>query len=189
MNKRLLFVLLHIFVILTLIGLIFGISFGIAYSNTVYINNHIQTTCTSVGSQQQLYACCNTVCNNTLPSCSTLFAQNITGKCCNNATCPDDNICYVICNNCTKVNVTFSYISYSTNVIYDCNNNQTCVTLYSNTYNTPCWYDKTNTANVTFNQPVRIGWYIYYVIGMLCFLLVVYVLVISILIKKYNSCI
>lgn len=188
MNKRVLFILLHILVVIVFIGLIFGISFGIAYANTVYVNNQVQTTCNSIGSQQQPYPCCNTICNHTLPQCSALLTQNITGKCCNNATCPDDNICYVLCNNCTKVNITFSYDERSSNVIYDCSNNQTCVNLYSNNYSTICWYDVTN-GNVMFQPPTIIGWYIYYVIGMLCFLLIVYVLVVSILIKKYNVCI
>jgi len=164
-------ILLNILVILFTIPAMFGIGFGIVQPTRIYANNHIETICTHTDTFKEQYYCCHKVCNNTLPLCDDMINLNITGKCCDN-NCTDSNICYILCSDCFKIGLTFTY---------DCKNNETCVYNNINITELKCWYDKTNISSVSFNEPVQVAWYIYYIIALLGFLCVTLLIGINIL--------
>lgn len=167
----------NIFLILSFIGAIFGVSFGLAYSNNMHYNNQIKSNCTLNNVYQTDFFCCNKFCNTTIPTCVDLLKLNKTGKCCD-INCTNNDVCYIICENCTNIHITYNYDIFANNVTVNCNNNQTCVNDYLNTTSVVCWYDKRYVNNLSFIEPIPTAWYIYYIIGMLCFLLAMHIIII-----------
>ena len=184
MNK--LFILLHVAVVTIFISIILGLSFGIVLPINLNIYNNIETICIRNNSIIEPYACCNKVCNNSLPLCDDLIKINVSGQCCNFTGCNKLDTCYIVCNNCTTVINTFEYETYITNVTIDCSNNQSCVTYNSDYNNISCWYNKQNVNKLVFYPPSHVQWYVYYIISVLCFCVIAYIIIMSISIGHYN---
>ena len=178
MNKS--FILLHIIVLAVLISVILGLSLGIVLPINLKIYNSIETVCVKNQSIINQYNCCNKICNDSLPLCDDLIKTNQSGKCCNFTGCNRFNECTIVCENCTTITNTLTYVNYLTNITIDCNNNQTCVDYYLSDYNQSCWYDKRNVGQVTFSQPAQVEWYVYYIISLLCFLTISYIIIATI---------
>lgn len=166
-------ILVNFIVIFTSLGIIFGLGFGIALPRN--LNAPIKTTCVNLKAYKSVYHCCNMICNNSLPYCNDLIGSNISGSCCNGTNCID--VCGIVCGNCINVINTILYgkNELRTNVTFDCRNNQTCVDYYSADYNITCWYNKKNVMDVRFVDSIMVPWYIYYIIGLSCTFLMLYV--------------
>lgn len=185
MNKS--FILLHITFVTILISVIFGLSFGIALPNNLNIYNNMETICVKIHSNVNSYNCCNKICNNSLPQCDDLIKLNESGKCHNSTNSKDAEICIIICENCTRITNTFEYNGHHlTNISIDCNTNQTCIEYYYDDYNVTCWYNKKNVKYVIFDEPPIVEWYIYYIISILCLLVISYIIIVLICAKYHD---
>lgn len=149
------------------------------------MNNKIKTVCHTIDSYYTSYYCCNKICNNSLSLCDDLIKLNQSGACCNITECTNQNICNIICENCTKIINTFEYDAHQSNITFDCHTNVSCIDFYVNNYNTTCWYDKRNISDITFNS-IPVGWYTYYIVSLLCFFLIMYIPVILVFTKYYE---
>ena len=174
-------IILNILIILFTIPVMFGIGFGIAHPIRTNANNQVETKCINNGTFQEEYYCCNKICNDTLPSCDDMVNLNINGKCCDGVNCTVSDICYIYCGDCSRIGITFTYDSYYKNITYNCANNETCVYNRLNISELKCWYDKTNISNVSFSEPEKVQWYIYYIIALLGFLCVTLLIAVNIL--------
>jgi hypothetical protein len=166
-------ILVNFIVIITSLGIIFGLGFGFALPKN--LNAPIKTTCMNLKTYENVYHCCNAFCNNSLPFCNDLIRSNISGKCCNGTNCI--GVCGVVCGNCVNVTNTVLYgkDQLYANVTFDCRNNQTCVDYYSENYNLTCWYNRKDVTDVRFIDSVVVPWYIYYIIGLSCTFLMLYI--------------
>ncbi|QKF94342.1 hypothetical protein QKU48_gp0884 [Fadolivirus algeromassiliense] len=179
---------IHVIIILLLIGAIFGISFGIILVDNINNSNHQQSTCNVTNISSSNYTCCSKICNNTIPQCSELLSNQTNGQCCNSPSCQTYEICYIGCNNCSSLNLTVEYNDYISYIQVNCGD-QNCINNYQIGSNFTCWYLIDNTLDVDINAPAMYKWYIVFILGLLCFILIVYIILLSVFIAKFNFCI
>lgn len=179
---KILKIIFHITIPLLFIFAVLGISFGVIYPNNRDRSNQIQTLCQVNETVIDHYDCCEKICNSTLPSCESLLNSSLTGECCD--VCPI--VCRIVCNNCTRMNVTYEYQANGQELLYNttvnCQNN-TCQEQNS----TNCWYEKSNIYQVSFTAIPMFHWAYIYAIIVLSILPFVYIGAVIIIHREYPS--
>ena len=186
-NKKLIFI--HVAVICVLIGAIFGISFAIINPDVSNINKYKITTCFQMNYTINVYSYCYQLCNTTIPNCTALLNQNISGRCYNSSENYDlYKTCYVVCDPYNLIYVVYSYgpnSEFLQTINVDCRNNNTCLNNVINSTNITCYYDITNPLNIRLVPPPLYQWEFIVVIIVLCLLLIGYAVINLTVFKKH----
>ena len=183
--------LIHLGVVILFLGAIFGIGFGLINPSVVKINNYQNTLCYYLNHINITYNYYYKRCNTSIPSCSFILSQNISGICYNDT--QDElakyTLCFVVYDIYTILNITFKYYILNNNVfiqnlLYDCNNNQTCISNFPKYID--CYYDKNNPSFITLSVPENYRWEYLAAIVILCFLMLFYMAINLTVFKRYN---
>lgn len=180
--------IIHLVIICIFIASIFGIGFGITYVSISNFNKYEQTKCYQINYIVSSYDHCYQICNTTIPDCNLLLRQYTAGPC-YNASQNYDNYksCFVQCDQYYLVNVTYEYnVMYMQNIIFDCQNNKTCINKLINTTEVQCYYDKSDPLMIITTVPNNYRWEYIIIIVILCALLILYIIINLTIFKKFN---